>query len=147
MVTPSRASTTLSSISPMKLQSNQCVMALQGPHYATSYPCVRNSPPILPLTTAQMVYTSEILAYMDAVFVLSATRCLHQNSHRQTVFLAVGLGPTTNRTAISSPGSTFVRTHLSSRQIRLRPSLWPKAFWQLCKKARRYWGKPWIMRM
>ena len=91
MVTRSRASTTLSSTSPMKLRSNHSVTARQGLHYATYYPYVR---PFLPppIEHGSNANPSETLANLDAILFLPETCCLYEDPRGETVYLATELG-------------------------------------------------------
>ena len=92
MVTWSRTSTILSSISRMKLRSSRSVTAGLELRYATSYPYVRKFSHLVYLEHDLNVNSSEILANVDAILFLPTTRCLYQDSCGEIVYLAIELG-------------------------------------------------------
>ena len=93
MVTWSRTSTILSSISRMKLRSSRSVTVGLELRYATSYPYVRKFLHLLVYLEHDLnVNPSEILANVDAILFLPATRCLYQDSCGEIVYLAIELG-------------------------------------------------------
>ena len=92
MVTWSRTSTILSSISRMKLRSSHSVTVGLELRYATSYPYVRKFSHPVYLEHDLNVNSSEILANVDAILFLPATRYLYQDSCGEIVYLAIELG-------------------------------------------------------
>ena len=92
MVTWSRTSTILSSISRMKLRSSRSVTVGLELRCATSYPYVRKFSHLVYLEHDLNVNSSEILANVDAILFLPATRCLYQDSCGEIVYLAIELG-------------------------------------------------------